>query len=375
MKAPLFPALLLAIGAAAQSTAPQLSIVTPAETDYVSGPIMIVAHVTGGSPTSVVFYADGRVACRVFVPPWQCGWDAGDTVVEHSLRVVAELEGGKRLVATRRTKALDYAEAADVDAVLVPVSVRRDGRFVKGLKRDDFRVKEDGKPQAITFFAAEGLSLEVLVAMDVSGSMADDMVEMRAAVRDFLSSLRPQDRSIVAGFNTAFFVVSNRDAAPDARLRAIDRLAAWGGTAAFDALVRSADMLQRRPGRKAIVLFSDGDDNTSRTSMDAAIRRMESSDAILYAIAQGHAMRTPRLRSVLERLARISGGRAFFTNDITELKRVFADIVEDLANQYAIGYTPERPPDSAWRKIEIEVRGKYDVRARQGYRPYRRPSR
>jgi Ca-activated chloride channel family protein len=200
------------------------------------------------------------------------------------------------------------------------------------------------------------------------------MVEMRTAVKGFLSSLRPQDRSIVAGFNTSFFVVSNRDAVQDTRLRAIDRLAAWGGTAVFDALVRSADMLQRRPGRKVIVLFSDGDDNTSRTSMDAAVRRMESSDAILYAIGQGEAMRTPRLHALLDRLARISGGRAFFTNDITELRRVFTEIIDDLANQYAIGYTPERPPDGAWRKIDVDVRGKYDVRARQGYRPYRRPS-
>lgn len=367
-------ALVLVAAVAAQPAAPQLSIVTPAEGDYVSGPILIVAYISGAKPTGMTFYADGRVACHVYVPPWQCGWDAGDTVVEHSLRVVADLEGGKRLIATRRTKPLDYAEAADVEAVLVPVSVRKDGRFVKGLKRDDFRVKEDGKAQDITFFAAEGLSLEVLVAMDVSGSMADDMVEMRAAVKDFLASLRPQDQSIIAGFNTSFFVVSNRGASPDTRLRAIDRLAAWGGTAAFDALVRSADMLQRRPGRKAIVLFSDGDDNTSRTSMESAIRRMESSDAILYAIAQGHAMQTPRLRSVLDRLSRISGGRAFFTDDITELRRVFAEIVEDLANQYALGYTPERPPDSSWRKIEVDVRGKYDVRARQGYRPYRRPS-
>jgi VWFA-related protein len=358
----------------AQAEEPKLFILTPREEDYISGAVTAVAAVQGNKISSMVFYVDGRVACRMGEPPWQCKFDAGDTVKEHHIRVVAELVGGARLTASRRTKAIDYAEVADVDAVIVPVTVRRDGRFVRGLTREDFTVKEDGRVQPITMFAPEGLALEMVVTMDVSGSMEDDMTEMRDAVKALLKSLRPQDRAVVAGFNTSFFVVSTRDAAEEGRRRAVDRLAAWGGTALYDALVRSADMLQKRTGRKAIIVFTDGDDQSSRTSADAAERRMESSDAVLYVIGQGHSAQTPSLRARLERLARVSGGRAFFTEDITQLTRVFGEIVEDLANQYALWYSPDRPADNAWRRIDVDVRVKGEVRARQGYRAVKKVS-
>lgn len=353
--------------------APRLVIYAPAEDEYVSGAITIMAGVEGGAATGMTFYVDGVVMCRLGVPPWQCRFDAGDVVKEHHIRVVADLPNKSRLTASRRTKPIDYAEAADVDAVIVPVTVRRDGKFVRGLKQEDFDIKEDGRPQAITMFAPEGLALEMIVTMDVSGSMDDDMPEMRNAVKALLDTLRPQDRATVAAFNTSFFVVSARDSDAEKRRRALDRLAAWGATSLYDALVRSADILQKRTGRKAIIMFTDGDDNASRTAAQSADRRMETSDAVLYVIGQGHAARTPALKSRLERLARLSGGRAFFTNDITELKTVFDEIVEDLANQYALWYTSDREADNTWRRIDVSVRSKGDVRARQGYRAVKKP--
>lgn len=351
-----------------QPSAPRLVIYSPGDDDFVSGAVTVMAGVEGGAASAMTFYVDGTVMCRLGVPPWQCRFDAGDIVKEHHIRVVADLPDGTRLTASRRTKAIDYAEAADVDAVIVPVTVRRDGTFVRGLKQEDFSIKEDGRPQAITMFAPEGLSIELIVTMDVSGSMDDDMPEMRNAVKALLDALRPQDRATVAAFNTSFFVVSARDSDAQKRQRSLDRLAAWGGTSLYDALVRSADILQKRTGRKAIIVFTSGDDNSSRTAAQSAERRMETSDAVLYAIGQGHAVRTPALKSRLERLARVSGGRAFFTENITELKTVFDEIVEDLANQYALWYTSDREADNNWRRIDVKVRSKGEIRARQGYR-------
>ncbi|HSL22037.1 MAG TPA: VWA domain-containing protein [Vicinamibacterales bacterium] len=365
--------LVLALVAGSGQTAVEskLLILSPGEDDFVSGAVTIVATVTGGTATYMTFYADGRVACRLGEPPWQCRFDAGEVVKEHHIRIVAELTSGTRLTAARRTKAIDYAEAAEVDAVIVPVTVRRGGRFVRGLRSEDFSIREDGRPQQITMFAPEGLALELAITMDVSGSMDDDMPEMREAVKALLTSLRPQDKSIVAAFNTSFFIVSAREASEQSRRRAVDRLASWGGTALYDALVRSADLLQKRPGRKAIIVFTDGDDQSSRTSAESAERRMESSDAVLYVIGQGHSARTTALRNRLTRLAEISGGRAFFTGDITELRKVFDEIVEDLANQYALWYSSDRPADNSWRRIDVAVRSKGTVRARQGYRAVR----
>lgn len=360
------------LGLLQQPESAKLIIYAPGPDDYVSGAVTIVAGVEGGTATAMTFYVDGIVMCRLGVPPWQCLFDAGEVVREHHIRVVAEVAKGARLTASRRTKPIDYAEAADVDAVIVPVTVRRDGKFVRGLKQEDFSIAEDGRPQTITMFAPEGLALEMIVTMDVSGSMDDDMPEMREAVKALLAAMRPQDRATVAAFNTSFFVVSGRESNVDVRGRAVDRLAAWGGTALYDALVRSADMLQKRTGRKAIIVFTDGDDQSSRTSAQSAERRMETSDAVLYVIGQGHAGRTSALKSRLERLARVSGGRAFFTSNITELKTVFDEIIEDLANQYALWYTSDREADNTWRRIDVKVRARGEVRARQGYRAVKR---
>lgn len=129
-----------------QAPPAKLLIYTPGADDYVSGAVTIVAGVEGGTATAMTFYVDGVVMCKLGVPPWQCRFDAGDIVKEHHIRIVAEVAGVGRLTTSRRTKRIDYAEAADVDAVIVPVTVRRDGKFVRGLKQEDFSITDPGLP-------------------------------------------------------------------------------------------------------------------------------------------------------------------------------------------------------------------------------------
>ena len=118
------------------------------------------------------------------------------------------------------------------------------------------------------------------------------------------------------------------------------------------------------------MLFSDGDDQSSHATLEAAIARAEGSDATIYAIGQGRAVRAHDLQEVLKRLPTISGGRAFFTEDTSRLDKFFQEILEDLSNQYLISYHyPDDERDGRWHQIRVEVAdGKYNVRARDGYR-------
>jgi VWFA-related protein len=134
--------------------------------------------------------------------------------------------------------------------------------------------------------------------------------------------------------------------------------------------VQAFDLLGRQTGRRSLVVFTDGEDLNSRVPIEVAERRLEASDAVLYPIGQGRAPHLQSLKAVLERLARKSGGRAFFGDSVDKLDGVFGDILEELSNQYLLGYVPrDLRRDGRWRTLRVELPGKnLHVRARQGYR-------
>ena len=187
--------------AAVQVQTPQpepLVISSPAEGSYITGPVLLQARAKSpGTVRAVTFFADGRSVCTVARPPFECNWDAGAGLKEHVVRAVATLADGGKLVATSRTRSAGYIEAVEVEVVQVTATVTdNEGRFVKGLTRDQFRVKEDGVPQRLTAFAGENIPLEIVVAVDVSHSMTEAMPTLKAAVRTFLTAAaagRPGD--------------------------------------------------------------------------------------------------------------------------------------------------------------------------------------
>jgi Ca-activated chloride channel family protein len=245
----------------------------------------------------------------------------------------------------------------------------KSGRFVRGLAKEAFRIFEDGVEQPLTLFIGEGTARELVIAVDISGSMADAMPVCREAVKGFLGALRPDDQVTLLAFNDNIFTLARRETDPAARLRAVDRLAPWGGTALHDVLLRGLDLLDQRRGRRALVVFTDGEDRSSHATEQDVERRVEVSNAPIYVIAQGRGTRERSLKHVLDRLADVSGGRSFYTDKIDELGGVFAEITEDLASQYLLAYDPIKTErDGSWRAIRVEVAGKHRVRARQGYR-------
>ena len=349
----------------------RIAITSPGSDTIVSGATQLAAAVSPeGGVQSVSFFVNGRLVCTAEQPPFGCPWDPGAVVRSHHVRVVAAFASGRRLVANVRTKDLGYAERTRVEAVLVPVIVTSRGRFVRGLKKQDFEVFENGVPQPVTAFANEDTPLNLVFAIDISGSMEGSLDEVKPAVRQLLTKLRPTDAVTLLGFNDTPFVVAERERDPATRESAVDLLASWGGTALYDATVRALDMVSGQWGRKGVILFSDGDDRHSLTRRETAMARVQASDAMLYTIGFGSGATVPTLRTSLEGYAGSTGGRAFFPRASRELDPIFTDIVSELSNQYVLAYVPaDTKRDGAWREIKVRVRsGKYDVRARQGYR-------
>ena len=302
--------------------------------------------------------------------PFECSWEAGGTVVAHQIRVVAELMEGGRVVRTVRTKALGYAEKVDVDVVQVIATVTdSNGHFVSGLPRSAFHIAEDGKPQKLSHFGSEDVPLELIVAVDVSGSMTPAMPRVKAAVKEFLGAAPSRDQVTLLGFNDSIFALTRRTVDRAERMKAVDRLAPWGATALYDVILRGVDMLGKQPGRRAIVIFSDGEDQGSHASIVDAERRLQASDVTLYMIAQGRGVEVAALKTVMLRLVEPTGGRALFSDSIDQLHAAFTDLLEELSNQYLLGYESSNARrDDTFRKITVQVDGQSRVRARQGYR-------
>ena len=356
-----------------QTPAPTVRIISPTPDAVVSGAMRLEATVEPKEALAAVqaisFFVNGRLVCTAEQPPYGCGWDPGAVVRGHHLRIVATLKDGRRIVGNLRTKDLGYADKVKIEAVLVPVIVTDGGQFVRGLRQQEFEVFEDGVRQPIASMVSENAPLDLVVAIDISGSMEDSLHEVKPAVRHLLSKLRAGDAATLLGFNDTMFVVAEREKDQKTREQAVELLTSWGGTALYDATVRALDLVSREWGRKGVVIFSDGDDRNSLTRRDAAMARVHASDAMLYTIGFGAGATVPQLRTSLESYAKSTGGRAFFPRQVAELDRVFGDIVAELANQYVLSYSPTNlKSDGKWRNIKVQVRKhNYDVRARRGY--------
>jgi Ca-activated chloride channel family protein len=359
----------------AQAPAPTLRILSPSNDTYVGGPVLLRAVVEPTSAitrvTRVKFFADTKMVCELQRPPFECEWDAGPGIAEHTFRVTATFDDafpGLQLAQTVHTRKLDIHERVDVDVVQVPVVVTDGGRFVQGLTRDSFKVFEDNVQQRITDFASENIPLELVAVLDVSGSMENFIPSMKAAATRFQAAVPPKTPMTIFVFNESVFTGVRRSTDPAQRAGVIGRLHSWGGTALYDAIIEAIDSVGRQPGRRAVIVFSDGEDQSSHATEEAAIRRVEGSDATVYTIGQGRAADSPKLQKILETFATVSGGRAFFTQDLEKLEKAFKEIIDDLSHQYLISYAPPEARPGAWRRIKVEVAGGHRVRARQGYR-------
>ena len=364
--------LLVLLGALA-SGKPSLAISVPVDGAYVSGSVTLKVDLNpeGLAVRRMTFGVDGKTLCAVEHPPFECAWDAGATVAAHDVRVVAELPDGRRLAAQARTKGSSFAATSDADVVQVAATVLdKDGKPVRGLTRESFRVFEDGVEQPVTHFIGPDAPSDLVVAVDTSASMGPSMPVCREAVKAFLGGLRPDDHLTLLAFNDNLFTLARRETNPAARLQAVERLTPWGGTALYDVTLRGLQLLGQQGGRHALVAFTDGEDTASHATAQDVDRRVQVTDVPIYVIAQGRGIKERQLKDVLNRLADVTGGRAFYTQRIEELEGAFAEIAEDLASQYVLGYEPQNlVRDGSWRTIRVEVVGtRRPVRARQGYR-------
>jgi Ca-activated chloride channel family protein len=357
----------------------ELDILSPADGATVSGTVWIRAAVrrSESAPASVTFFVDGRQLCSTATAPFECYWDAGPQIAEHQIRVVATFANGQpRAVKSIRT-GLPAPVAAGtpmfsthVDAVELAVSVSDGGeRFTDSLPQSAFHVFEDGVPQTLSSFASRSVPIELVVAVDISGSMTLAMPKLKLAVKEFLENVPSPNSTTVLAFNDRIVQIATPATSAAERAAAVDRLEAYGATTLYDVIVRAIDLVEPKAGRKAVIVFTDGEDQGSRTALTEVEGRLQTSDVTLYMIGQGRGVQFEDLQKIMRRLVQPTGGRALFTNKIDDLREAFKSLLSEISHQYLLAYIPtDTRRDNRWRRIRVDVDGHHQVRTREGYR-------
>ena len=257
------------------------------------------------------------------------------------------------------------------------------GHFIRGLGIDDIEVYEDGVRQEVSYFreahgGEEKIPLSIVLVLDSSGSMSHNLHFLQEAAINFIYKLEDIDEALVIQFNNSIKDSREFTADIDRLERLVDGMQAWGGTSLFDSIHHSLNRIRDRPGRKALVVFSDGSDTTSMMGERDVIDYARAVEASVYSVGikagPGFVGGSPR--GFLKKIAKETGGQAFFPGKVRELIQIFAAISDELHNHYALAYTPARSPDGTFRKIEVKLNRKdAKIRVRNGYFAVKRPAR
>lgn len=266
----------------------------------------------------------------------------------------------------------DEEVRVDSSIVLLNASIKNpEGRHVAGLRKEQFKVFEDGVEQSIEYFSAEETPFAAAILLDTSGSMEERVSMARAAAIRFLDGLRTDDNVAIYRFDSKIEMVQPFSNSRDLIDRAFE-LKAAGMTRMNDAIYEaSVELSKRGEKRRAIILLSDGQDTLSEKSTDKALKAAMSADITIYTIdmsAIGDAKRA-QSQGALKKLAEKSGGTFVSTPGGVAMRDAFDKIVQELGVQYTIGYSPANTKkDGKWRNIELRVeRPNLSIRARQGY--------
>jgi len=257
--------------------------------------------------------------------------------------------------------------------------VDKSGHLVTTLPKEAFTVLEDGKPQEIKVFKREDVPVSLGLIIDNSGSMRDKRAKVEAASLALVKESNPDDEVFVVNFNDEAFLdlPHNKDFTNNTKdlEEALTRVDSRGGTAMRDAIRMSIDHLKEKAhkDKKALVVVTDGNDNSSAISQENLVKAAQQSEVLIYGVGllgEEERREAQRAQRALKELGLATGGEVFFPKDVAEVDKIAHQVARDIRNQYTIEYSPSNTAmDGTFRRIEIKVNapGNLKVRTRSGY--------
>jgi Ca-activated chloride channel homolog len=350
-----------------------VTIESPANGDVVFGKTKIAAKVKAPNAADVdrvEFLVGDKVVFVDRDAPYEAVFDFGETPKSWIVRAIAYHREGIRVSDAVVTRKIEVAYFEEVNRVILWATVIDENeQFVGDLGKDDFRLLEDGKEQTIQEFSAEDRPITMAILLDTSGSMKDRMKEVHAAAGAFVGTLRPEDRALVIAFDDKVFLLQDLTSDQAALEESVESTEAIGATAIYDALHAAFRKLKGIPGRKAIVLLSDGDDTSSQFGYQRILEEAKAQNVLIYGIGLGVGLLDKGRKNVLREFSDVTGGRAFFVGEAKQLGGAYQKIADELRKQYFLAYsTSNKTWDGRWIPVKLESRKDgLTVRARRGF--------
>ena len=240
------------------------------------------------------------------------------------------------------------------------------GQFITDLNKNDFAVFDDDQPQNIAVFEKQdAVQSSIGFLVDNSGSMVDIIPFMQRGIRDFTNTFNKPAEIFLMSFGMTVSLLHDSTQSQKHLVQSLEGIRAWGTSVFYDGMVQGLEKIGKsQHQRKALVVFTDGDDNGSHVGRNEVIEAAQRNGALLYFIAIGSPVMIDK--STLDKLATLSGGRAFYVRKTDSVSSVLEQIRTELSKQYYIAYyVPRR---SGYHKIRIETPGRaLKIQAKTGY--------
>src|SRR5436189_5499121 len=254
------------------------------------------------------------------------------------------------------------------------------GRYVSGLTKNAFVITDNNKEQDVTYFSDSDAPVSIGILFDVSGSMSGDKIKKaKTALQRFITSSHPSDEYFLIAFNNRAELLLDRTRDADAVLNKLSLVQPARNTALYDAVYLGLERVTRGAHQKvAMLIISDGQDNSSRYNFGEVRRLMKESDVVTYAVGivdrnDSSSALGMQGQAFLDEITSVTGGKSFYPQTDVEMDEIFERIALELRHQYSLGYTPKDfQPDGKWRRVKVKVkppRGlpRLTVRGREGY--------
>lgn len=372
-----------AAGLAPSNGASDLVIVSPPAGAPAFGAIEVVVDPGSSAPRRVEFWFNGIKAGELTRPPWKLTIDTGEENIERRLRVVATAAGGQRREAEVVLPPIQVDDELDLPLQQLYITASRDGQPVADLARREFRVLDMGNRQEIVTFEHGDIPLTAALLIDSSLSMRG--APLRAALagaHSFASGMAELDEAMLLLFSDRVMYHTAWTGDPDELLSGLEGAEARGGSAVNDHLFLALQLLEKRQGRRVVILLSDGVDVESLLAAAQVNEIAVRSQALIYWIRASaepfDLLQRSAWRNVVEHSAEIrqlaamvdaSGGRRIDIARYEDAEGAFQQILTELREQYVVGFYPKRSRrDGAWHPIRVEVETKgVGLRTREGY--------
>ena len=233
--------------------------------------------------------------------------------------------------------------------------------------------------RSLAIFKREDIPVSMGLVIDNSGSMRDKRPRVNEAALTLVQNSNPQDEAFVVNFNDDFYLDLDKDftnSIPELK-EALERIDARGSTALYDAIIGSLDHLKKgNKEKKVLLIVTDGEDNTSRNSLEKTIREIQKTDTVIYTIgllSQESKKSAKTAKRALTEIALASGGVAYFPENVEDVHAICEQVAHDIRHQYTLAYYPSNAArDGTFRSVHVDVipprgHGKLVARTRNGY--------